>query len=85
MRQKRESILSFTGNDDDFPKTVREYGEKYKGISLALDLVPKILDLVHRDLLKLTEGGRDGVAGGFLVGNIVASVGRDDGGRAFLS
>lgn len=60
MRRKRESILSFVSIDAGLPKTVRQYREKYKGISVALDLVPKILDLVHQDLLKLTEGGRSG-------------------------
>lgn len=60
MRQKRESVLSFVGKGDELPKTVREYREKFKGISVGLDLVPKVLDLVHRDLLKLTEGGRKG-------------------------
>lgn len=60
MRQKRESILSFAGNDEELPKTVREYREKYKGISVALDLVPEVLDLVHKDLCKLTVGGRQG-------------------------
>lgn len=58
MRQKRELILSFAGTDDELPKTVRQYHEKYKGISVALDQVPQILDLVHRDVLTLTEGNR---------------------------
>jgi IS5 family transposase len=60
MRRKRESILSFVGNDEHLPKTVREYREKFKGISVALDLVPEVLDRVHRDLLTLTEGGSKG-------------------------
>lgn len=58
MRQKRESILPFAGRDDELPQTVRQYREKYKGISVALDLVPDVLDEVHRDLLQLTEGNR---------------------------
>ena len=58
MRQKREMVLAFAGHDDELPKTVRQYHEKYKGISAALDQVPEVLDLVHRDLLKLTEGDR---------------------------
>ena len=65
MRRKRESVLSFIGDDDSLPKTVREYREKFKGISLALDLVPEVLDLVHRDLLKLSEGGRKGRSADF--------------------
>jgi len=58
MRRKRESVLSFAGRDDDLPKTVREYREKYKGISVVLDQVPAVLDLVQRDLLQLSEGDR---------------------------
>ena len=58
MRQKRESVLSFACHDDELPKIVRQYREKYKGISVALDQVPAILDAVHQDLLQLTEGNR---------------------------
>jgi len=58
MRQKRESVLSFACRDDELPKTVRQYREKYRGISVALDQVPEILDAVHQDLLQLTEGNR---------------------------
>ena len=58
MRQKSELILSLAGRDDELPKTVRQYHEKYRRISVALDQVPQILDLVHRDVLKLTEGDR---------------------------
>lgn len=43
MRHKRESVLSFIGNDEDLPQTVREYREKYKGISVSLNLVPAIV------------------------------------------
>ena len=58
MRQKSELILSLAGRDDELPKTVRQYDEKYRRISVALDQVPQILDLVHRDVLKLTERDR---------------------------
>ena len=74
MRQKRESVLSFAGRDDELPKTVREYREKYKGIGVALDLVPEVLDLVHRDLLKLTEGGRKGRSADFFSETILRSL-----------
>lgn len=74
MRQKRESVLSFVGNDDELPQTVREYREKFKGISVALDLVPEVLDLVHRDLLKLTEGGRKGRSADFSSETILRSL-----------
>ena len=74
MRQKRESVLSFVGNQEGLPKTVREYREKYKGISVALDLVSEVLDLVHRDLRKLTEGGRKGRKADFSSETILRSL-----------
>ncbi len=58
MRQKRESVLSFACPDDELPTTVRQYREENKGISVALDRVPEMLDVVHQDLLQLTEGNR---------------------------
>lgn len=58
MRQKRESVLSFACPDDKLPTTVRQYREKYMGISVALDRVPEMLDVVHQDLLQLTEANR---------------------------
>lgn len=60
MRRKRERILSFAPNDEGLPKTVREFRDKYKGISQVLDDAPEILDLVHGDLKKLSEGGAKG-------------------------
>lgn len=60
MRRKRERILSFAGNDRELPKTVREYREKYNRMSQTLDDHPEILDRLHRDLAKLSEGGRKG-------------------------
>jgi len=62
MRRKSEAVLPFTWNDQQLPKTVREHREKYKGISRVLDDQPAILDRVHRDLRKLSQGhgGRSG-------------------------
>jgi IS5 family transposase len=61
MRRIREAVLPFTGNNDDrVLKTVREYREKYKGISRILDDHPEILDLAHEDLKRLSSGGRKG-------------------------
>jgi IS5 family transposase len=60
MRRKSERVLSFVGRDEDLPKTVREFREKYKGISRVLDEAPEVLDLVHRDLTTLSEGGPKG-------------------------
>ena len=60
MRRKREAVLPFEWNNDHLPKVVREYREKYKGISRLLDENPEILNRVHEDLKKLSEGGRHG-------------------------
>ena len=65
MRRKRERILMFAGSDHGLPKTVREYRAKYNGISQILDEYPEILDRVHRDLAKLSEGGPEGREGDF--------------------
>ena len=62
MRRKKENGLSFAfESDEHLPKTVREYRQKYKGVSRILDRHPEILDLVHEDLKKLSVGrkGRD--------------------------
>ena len=38
MRRIREAVLPFIGNNDDrLPKTVREYRQKYKGVSQILE------------------------------------------------
>lgn len=60
MRRKKEAVLPFEWNNDRLPKTVREYREKYKRISRILDENPEILDQIHRDLRKLSQGGRYG-------------------------
>jgi IS5 family transposase len=65
MRRKRELILSFVGCDKQLPKTVREYRERYKGISATLDACPGVLDRIHRDLGKLSEGKGKGREGDF--------------------
>ena len=60
MRRKKETVLTFEFNNDHLPKTVRQYREKYKRISQVLDKNPGVLDLIHRDLKKLSQGGRQG-------------------------
>ncbi len=60
MRRIREAVLPFTWNNDNLPKTVREYREKYKGVSQILDDHPELLDLVHEDLKRLSSGNRRG-------------------------
>ena len=58
MRRIREAVLPLAGNNDDLPKTVREYRQKYKGVSRILDDHPEILEHVHEDLKRLSSGGR---------------------------
>jgi hypothetical protein len=65
MRRIREAVLPVTWNNDDLPKTVREYREKYKGVSRILDDQPEILGLVHQDLKRLSCGGPRGREGDF--------------------
>jgi len=65
MRRIREAVLPATWNNDDLPKTVREYREKYKGVSRILDAHPEILELVHQDLKRLSCGGPRGREGDF--------------------
>ncbi|MBN1396308.1 MAG: hypothetical protein JW959_14890 [Pirellulales bacterium] len=65
MRRIRETMLPFTWNNNDLPKTVREYREKYKAISRILDDHPEILKLVHEDLKRFSRGGRRGREGDF--------------------
>ena len=76
MRRIREAVLPFTGNNDDrLPKTVREYREKYKGVSRILDDHPEILELAHEDLKRLSSGGCQGAGGGFHLGDDPAGLG----------
>ena len=65
MRRIRETVLPFAWNNNDLPKTVRQYREKYKGISRILDDHPEILELAHQDLKRLSCGGRRGREGDF--------------------
>ena len=60
MRRIREAVLPFTWNSDDLPKTVREYREKYKGVSRIMDDHSEILELAHEDLRRLSSGSRKG-------------------------
>lgn len=56
MRVKAEAILEF-GLDDDQQqnKIVREYRREYKVVGEILDRHPEILEMVHRDLAKLSK------------------------------
>lgn len=65
MRRKKEAVLPFEWNNDSLPKTVREFRDKYKGISQVLDETPEIVDRAHRDVATLSRGGKKGRAGDF--------------------
>ena len=56
MRLKAEAILDF-GPDDaqQQNKIVREYRDEYKAISKILNDHPKILEMAHRDLQRLSK------------------------------
>lgn len=74
MRQKREAVLCFESSDDGLPKVVRDYRARYRTISQVLDANPEILDLVDRDLQKLSQGGRQGRKGDFTSENILRAL-----------
>ena len=65
MRQKMESVLSVRWNDEGLPLPVRVYRAKYQAISQVLDRSPEILDRIHDDLRKLSQGGRRGREGDY--------------------
>ena len=56
MRLKAEAVLEFGLDDDQRQnKIVREYRREYKVVGDILDGHPKILEMVHRDLAKLSK------------------------------
>ena len=56
MRLKAEAVLEFALDDDQRQnKIVREYRREYKVIGEILDQHPKILEMAHRDLAKLSK------------------------------
>jgi len=74
MRQKREAVLCFESSDEGLPKVVRDYRARYRAISQVPDANPEILDLVDRDLQKLSQGGRQGRKGDFTSENILRAL-----------
>ena len=74
MRRKKEAVLSFESNDQGLPKVIRDYRARYRSISQVLDKNPQILDLVDRDLQKLSQGGREGRKGDFTSENILRAL-----------
>jgi len=56
MRLKAEAVLEFGLDDDQQPtKILREYRQEYKVLGEILDEHPEILEMVHRDLAKLSK------------------------------
>ena len=74
MRRKKEAVLCFESNDEGLPKVIRDYRARYRTISQVLDKNPQILDLVDRDLQKLSRGGRKGRKGDFTSENILRAL-----------
>ena len=74
MRRKKEAVLCFESNDEGLPKVIRDYRARYRRISQVLDKNPEILDLVDRDLQKLSQGGRKGRKGDFTSENILRAL-----------
>jgi len=74
MRRKKEAVLCFASNDEGLPKVVRDYRARYRAISQVLDKNREILDAVHEDLKKLSQGGRKGRKGDFTSENILRAL-----------
>jgi transposase, IS5 family len=74
MRRKKEAVLCFESNDEGLPKVIRDYRARYRTISQVLDRNPEILDLVHRDLQKLSQGDRKGRQADFTSENILRAL-----------
>jgi transposase, IS5 family len=74
MRRKSEAVLCFESNDEAMPKVIREYRARYRVISQVLDKNPEILEAVHRDLQKLSQGGCRGREGDFTSENILRAL-----------
>ena len=57
MRVKAEAVLEFGPAEDRTPyRILRQYRDEYKAVSEILDGHPEILEVVHRDLAKLSKG-----------------------------
>ncbi len=76
MRVKAEAVLEFGPVEDRLPhKILREYRDQYKAISEILDKHPEILEMVHRDLAKLSKGtSRRGRKAGFTSENLFRAI-----------
>ena len=76
MRLKAEAVFAF-GSDDDQQqnKIVREYRNEYKVVGKILDKHPRILEMVHRDLGKLSKAtSRRGRKASFSSENLLRAI-----------
>jgi IS5 family transposase len=74
MRRKKEAVLCFESSDDGLPKVVRDYRARYRAISQVLDDNDEILSAVHKDLVKLSQGGSKGREGDYTSENILRAL-----------
>ncbi|MFQ5464239.1 MAG: hypothetical protein ACE5E5_16635 [Phycisphaerae bacterium] len=76
MRLKAEAVLAFGPDDNQkLNKIVREYRNEYKEIGEILDKHPKILEMAHRDLAKLsTATSRRGRKADFTSENLFRAI-----------
>jgi IS5 family transposase len=74
MRRKAEAVLSFESSDEGLPKVVRDYRARYRAISQVLDANSEILAAVHKDLVKLSQGGSKGRKGDYTSENILRAL-----------
>lgn len=74
MRRKKEAVFCFECSDEGLPKVVRDYRARYRAISQVLDKNPEILDLVHQDLQKLSQGDSRGRQGDYTSENILRAL-----------
>ncbi len=58
LKSDRQCFLDFTTPSDS--KIVHDYEWKYNRISEILDANPEIIDAIHQDIKKLSEGNRKG-------------------------
>jgi IS5 family transposase len=74
MRRKKEAVFCFEWSDEGLPKVVRDYRARYRAISQVLDENPEALDLVHKDLQKLSQGDSEGRKGDYTSENILRAL-----------
>ena len=76
MRLKAEAVFDFIMNDcQNQNKIVREYRQEYKVVGEILDGHPEILEMVHRDLAKLSKAtSRRGRRAEFTSGNLFRAI-----------